>query len=303
MMAVFTFPAWIFAARTADKFGKGIRDAARDGILSAETTSANKGKVFGFHRGMDTLGAAIGPVLALIFLAFYPGKYRILFLLTFIPALLAVSLTFFVREKKTDGPKKHSFKLSQTFNYLKDAPPAYIKIIVGLLLFALFNSSDMFLLLKMKASGLRDQYVIGIYILYNIIYAITSFPLGHLGDRIGLKKTYCIGLLIFILVYAGFGFNSTLAGFIVLYAIYGIYAAATDGISKALVSNIVPKTETASAIGTFSGFSSITALLASTIAGLLWKYVSPQAVFLVSAGGALLVFIYIAMLRVKIADE
>ena len=300
MLAVFTFPLWIFSARTADRLGKGLRTAARDAILSDETTSENKGKVFGFHRGMDTLGAAIGPAFALLFLFFYPGRYKLMFLLTFAPAMLSVLLTFFIKEKKSEQAPKVSFKLSQIFDYLKTSSTGYKKLMLALALFALFNSSDLFLLMKLKASGLNDQHVIGAYILYNLVFALASFPLGHLGDKIGLKKTFCFGLLLFAITYAGFGLNTSFIGFIALYVVYGIYNAATDGISKALVSNMVPKGETASAIGTYAAITSIMLLLSSTLAGLIWKFISPEAVFLVSAGGVLIVLIYLITLRLEV---
>lgn len=300
MPAVFTFTAWIFASRTTDKLGKGIRTGARDAILSDETTNENKGKVFGFHRAMDTLGAAIGPALALVFLMFRPGQYRLMFMLAFIPGMLGVLLTFFIKEKAIPHAPKVSFRFTQIFDYLPSSPTAYKQVMIALLLFALFNSSDLFLLMKIKASGLSDQAVIGCYILYNLVFALLSFPIGHLADKLGLKKTMVIGLFFFAIVYAGFGLNTSVGGFIFLFVLYGIYAASTDGISKALVSNLVTKSETASAIGTYTGLSSVAMLLASTLAGLLWKYVSPASVFLVSAAGTALVAIYLLMMPLEI---
>jgi len=299
MPGVFTFIPWVFTARTTDKLGKGIRTAARDAILSDDTSAENKGKVFGFHRGMDTLGAAIGPALALVFLYYRPGQYRVMFLLAFIPGMLGVLLTLFIKEKKLPHTPKVSFRFTQMFDYIPTSPPAYKQLMVALLLFALFNSSDLFLLMKIKAGGLSDQAVIGCYILYNLVFALLSFPIGILADKLGLKKTMIFGLAIFAIVYAGFGLNDTLEGFIVLFVLYGIYAASTDGISKALISNMVPKTETASAIGTYTGLSSVAMLLASTLAGVLWKYVSPSAVFLVSAAGTAIVVLYFSWLNLK----
>lgn len=299
MMAVLSHPLWIFSARATDRLGKGIRTAARDAILSDESSAANKGKVFGFHKAMDTTGAAIGPAFALVFLYLYPGQYKVIFVIAFIPALIGTLLTFLVRERKVEHKAKVSFRFSQTFSYLKTAPRDYKKLIIALLLFALFNSSDLFLLMKIKKSGWSDEYVIGIYIFYNLVFAIAAFPLGHLADVIGLKKTFLFGLAAFAIAYVGFGFNSSLYGFILLFALYGIYAAATDGVSKALISNIIPKTETASALGTYAGLSSLAALLASTIAGVIWKYVSPEAVFIFSSIGTLLVLVYMASLKIK----
>lgn len=299
MLAAFTAPAWIFTARATDRLGKGIRTAARDSILSDESTPENKGKVFGFHKGMDTLGATIGPLLALVFLYYYPAKYTWIFLIAFVPALVGSLLTFLVKEKPGKPQAKTSFRLSQTFDYLKTASIDYRQLVAALLLFALFNSSDLFLLMRIKQAGLSDQYVIGCYILYNLVFALAAFPFGHLADNLGMKKTMLFGLSIFVVVYAGFGINTSLAGFILLFVLYGIYAASTDGISKALISNMVPKTETASAIGTYTGLSSVMVLLASTLAGLLWKYVSPQAVFITSALGVAVSAFYLFTLNIK----
>ncbi len=299
MLAAFTNPAWIFTARATDRLGKGIRTAARDAILSSETTPENKGKVFGFHKGMDTLGATIGPLLALIYLYYYPGQYTAIFLIAFVPALVGSLLTFWVKEKPTEPQAKSSFRLSQTFNYLKTAPADYRKLMAALLLFALFNSSDLFLLMRLKQSGLSDQYVIGSYILYNLVFALAAWPLGSLADKLGMKKTMLFGLGLFVIVYAGFGINTSLAGFVLLFVLYGLYAASTDGVSKALISNMVPKSETASAIGTYAGLSSIMVLLASTLAGVIWKYISPQAVFIISAAGVAIATGYLFTLTIK----
>lgn len=289
MMAVLTYPWWIFSARTLDRLGKGIRTGARDAILSDETTAETKGRVFGFHRSMDTLGAAIGPLAAMVFLSLYPGQYKTMFVLAFIPAVVAGLCALLITEKPTAVPaeQKPSFRLSQTFNYLPEAPKAYRQLISVLLLFTLFNSSDLFLLMRIKQAGYSDDYVIGSYILYNLVYALAAFPLGKLADSIGFKKTLILGLATFAAVYTGFGLNNSLYGFVILFALYGIYAAATEGISKALISNLVGKNETASALGTYAGLNSITALAASTTAGVLWHYVSPESVFLFSAAGSL----------------
>lgn len=290
MMALWTNTAWIFSARAADRLGKGIRTGARDAMLSDESTPETKGRVFGFHRTMDTFGAAIGPVLALVFLAFYPGQYKLMFALAFIPAAFSILLTFLIKETgvAANGKTATSFGLQQTFNYLREASADYRKLMFILLLFALFNSSDLFLLMKIKESGVDDRLVIGSYILYNLVYALAAFPMGKLADSIGFKRTLVLGFAIFSAVYAGFAFNNSLIGFAILYAGYGLYAAGTEGVAKALVSKMVPKTESASALGTFAGLNSIMLLFSSTLAGILWQYVSPEAVFLTSAAGSIL---------------
>jgi len=299
LMAFFIFPLWIFFARTLDRLGKGIRTGARDALLSDEATKETKATVFGFHRSMDTLGAVFGPAIALLYLYFYPKDYRNLFLIAFVPGVLAIVCTLLIKEKtKPLNPKPPNSKPTNIFSfvtYWKNSSPQYKKLVTGLLLFALFNSSDVFLLLKMKESGLNDIAVIGVYIFYNFIYALLAYPAGILADKLGLKKVFLFGLFIFALVYAGFAFNNNLVVFIILFALYGLYAAATEGISKAWISNIVDRSDTATAIGTYTGFQSIATLLASSICGLLWYNFGGLATFLITAAITLIVIIYLSL--------
>jgi MFS family permease len=293
MMAVFIFPLWIFFARTVDRFGKGIRTGARDAILSDEATHETKGKVFGFHRSMDTFGAVLGPALALTYLYFYPEDYKTLFFIAFIPGLLAVLASFYLKDKKAVQEKiKVSTPFFSFLKYWKVGPPAYRKLVVGLLLFTLFNSSDVFLILKAKQSGLDDTVVIGIYIFYNLVYALFAYPVGILADKIGLKTIFIIGLALFSAVYFGMAVNTNLYLFFGLFFLYGVYAAATEGISKAWISNITDKKDTATAIGTFSGLQSICTMLASSLTGLIWFNFGASAAFLTTATVTLLVIVY-----------
>jgi len=293
MMAVFVFPIWIFFARAIDRFGKGIRTGARDAILSDEATSESKGKFFGFHRSMDTLGAVLGPVIALIYLYFYPQQYKTLFYIAFIPGLLAVLASFLLKDKvKTNPIEKKPTSFFSFLNYWKTSPEQYRKVVIGLLAFTLFNSSDVFLLLKAKQAGLSDTNVIGVYIFYNLVYALSAFPVGILADKIGLKKMLIFGLSLFAIVYFGMAFSNSLYAISLFFFIYGVYAAATEGISKAWISNISDKKDTATAIGTYSGFQSICTLIASSLAGLIWYQFGANATFIITAVVTLLVIIY-----------
>lgn len=293
MMAVFIFPLWIFFARTMDRLGKGIRTGARDAILSDEATPETKGKIFGFHRSLDTFGAVFGPALALLYLYIYPEDYKTLFFIAFIPGLFAVLASFYLKDKRVI---KERTKVSTPFfsflKYWKVSPPAYRKLVIGLLLFTLFNSSDVFLILKAKQAGIDDTMLIGIYIFYNLVYALFAFPVGILADKIGLKTIFIIGLAFFAAVYFGMALNTNLYFFFGLFFLYGIYASATEGISKAWISNISDKKDTATAIGTFSGLQSICMMLASSLTGLIWFQFGATAAFLTTATVTLLVIIY-----------
>ena len=294
LMAIFIYPLWIFFARTIDRFGKGIRTGARDAILSDEATSETKGRVFGFHRSMDTLGAVIGPSLALIYLYYFPQDYKTLFFIAFIPGLFAVLASFLLKDKNANNIRpKVSGSFFSFLNYWKISPREYKKLVIGLLAFAIFNSSDVFLLLKAKQSGLDDTMVIGVYIFYNLVYALSAFPIGIIADKVGLKTIFLIGLLAFSIVYFGMAVNTNLYLFFVLFFLYGLYASATEGIAKAWITNIIDKKDTATAIGTFSGLQSICTMLASSFAGIIWFQFGATATFFITAITTLIVFIYI----------
>ncbi|HEY1047573.1 MAG TPA: MFS transporter [Bacteroidia bacterium] len=284
IIGLLTHPFWVFIARTFDRFGKGVRTGARDAILSDETTPENKGRIFGFHRSFDTLGAVIGPLLALIYLYFYPGQYRNLFLIAFLPGILSFLATYLIKEKpKSEVPKIDKVNLRDFFSYWKKGNPEYRKLLTGLLTFTLFNSSDVFLLLMAANSGVSDSSVIGLYIFYNLIYALFSYPMGILADRVGMKYMQIAGLLTFALVYLGMTMASTFPQFIGLFFLYGLFSAMTEGNSKAWISNIAAKSDTATAIGTFAGFQSLCLLISSTVAGLIWNYYGPSFTFTLTA--------------------
>jgi len=142
--------------------------------------------------------------------------------------------------------------------------------------------------------------MIGMYIFYNLVYAVASYPLGALADRIGLKTMLICGLFLFAGVYLSFGFTASVAGFVVLFFLYGIYAASTEGISKALISNIADKSETATAIGFYTSFASIFSLLASSVAGILWFTLGVKVMFMISGAGVMLVGIYFLIISKKL---
>lgn len=293
LIALFTHPVWVLSVRTGDRLGKGIRTSARDAMLSDECSKENKGKVFGLHRAMDTVGAAIGPSLALLYLYLYPGQYKTLFFFAFIPGIIAVAFTLFVKERSRTAviisSKGNFFSF---FKYWKTATNDYKKLVIGLLLFTLFNSSDVFLLLMAKNMGFSDLHIIGVYIFYNLVYAAFSYPMGSLADKIGMKPTFILGLILFVIVYTGMAFVKTEPMLYALFFIYGIYAASTEGISKAWVASLVPKHETATAIGFLASWTSILTMIASSLAGLLWVVFNPETTFLVAAIGVLLVIMF-----------
>jgi len=297
MIVFIVNPFWVLLGRTVDKLGKGLRTGARDAILSDESAHTDRGKVFGFHRSMDTVGAAIGPAIALLFLFQHPGNYRSLFLFSIFPGIVAVALTFFIKDKQNEREIKPTvpIRLFPKFDYWKRSSATYKSLVIGLLFFTLFNSSDVFLILKMKESGMSDMVLIGIYIFYNLVYALTSFPVGIIADKIGLKKIFIVGLLIFAFVYFGMSENESNYIYFVLLFSYGLFYSCNEGISKAWISKICDKKDTATAIGMFSGLQSIATLIASLLAGFIWVEFGSFYTFVITASAAVLVAAYILL--------
>lgn len=299
LLAISRLPYLVFFSRTMDRIGKGVRTGARDALLSEETTASSKAQIFGFHRSFDTLGAVIGPSIALIFLAIYPNQYLYLFYFAIVPGFISVGLTFLLKEK--ENQTKQMRKITSLFSYLsywKQTNSNYRKLVFGLLVFALWNSSDVFLILKAKEVGLTDTTVIGIYIFYNLVYAIFAYPFGILADRLGLKRMFLFGIFMFILVYWIMGTFQTVVWIVFAFFLYGLFASATEGIGKAWISNLVPSEEVGTAIGMFTGLQSFATFFASLIAGWIWFTFGAGVTFLVTGMFALLVWMYLKFIPI-----
>ncbi len=307
LMGWLTHPVWILGVRGLDRLGKGVRSAPRDAWLAQEAGD-QKARVFGFHRSMDTWGAALGPLLALIYLLYRPGDYQTLFLLAFIPGLLSMGVLFTLRETTAQATSKPRAGFFSYTSYWREAPGSFRKVVPALLLFTLFNSSDIFLLLMarnilgdanllwMGRSIPADAWVIGAYILYNAVYALTAYPAGRIAEHIGTRNTVAVGFILFGVVYMGFGLGVSPTNLLLLFALYGVYAAATEGMIKAWIAERVSPAQTATAIGFYTSFESIATWLASGLAGILWTYGNPSLPFYTSAAVALGAAIYLMAL-------
>jgi MFS family permease len=305
LLAFATSGYLVLAARFGDRLGKGIRTGARDALLSGESNDDNKGRVFGFHRAMDSFGAALGPLFALVFLWYYPEQYKTLFLLAFIPGLFAIASSFLIPKKKKDaGELKTRPKLSDLLSYFKDSSKKYKRLILGLLLFSLINSTDFFLLIYIKSIGFLDFQIIALYILYNLVFALAAYPAGSLADRFSLGIMFKIGVALFSFTYIGLAYSDGSSAWIIisLFAIYGLYAACTEGISKAWISKIVDGKEVGSAIGNYSALESIATMLASSIGGLIW-FSFGATVFFASTGILALAIILYFNINMKYVSD
>ncbi|MDP2807950.1 MAG: MFS transporter, partial [bacterium] len=291
LLAFAQFIGWPFVLllRIMDRTGKGLRTSARDALIADYTPESQRGRAFGLHRAMDSLGAVLGPLAALFFMSRLgqeASAYRTVFLWAFVPAILGVFLLYTVREKpfaaRYKKPEFHWNMLNRDFK---------IFIFVNLI-FAIGNSSDVFLIIRAKElfsnSSNPVVTVLLAYVLYNLTYSLGSYPAGMLADRIGSRKVYSFGLLLFGLVYLGFAFNHHPAMVWVLFAVYGFYTAFTDGVGKAYASKLAPEELRATGMGVYHMSTGLATFAASAAAGLLWQVFGFRAAFLYGAGAALL---------------
>lgn len=287
ILALATLWPWVFLGRMVDRLGKGMRMGARDAMLLNYTNSTNKGLIFGLHRSMDSAGAVIGPLVALLLLSWTDENIRLILALSILPGLIGVLLFFFLREVKINLPDKKAINLRNT---LAELTPQLKIFLLGVGLFSLGNSSDAFLILKAKDLGMSTTLVITAYVVYNLAYTFLSAPAGWVADKLGSQKVFLAGLLIYALVYFAFAFNVSSTGIFILFGVYGVYIALTDGVSKAILGEITDPNRAGTVYGLYQTITGLMALLASLIGGLLWTYFGSQWTFYFSGTCALLAF-------------
>ena len=292
---------YVLFARFIDRVGKGLRTSPRDALVAASVDKQYWGKAFGFHRAMDTAGAAMGPLITLFLLNRLVLDYRTIFIIAFFPAALGVlTLALFVKEYDNRGEvlgagDETEFKNDGTLT----STPSTLTPVVGMTsdfkmfvflyaIFAVGNSSDVFLIMKAKNAGFTTTHVILAYTGYNILYAIFAMPAGWLSDHLGKVKTMAFGFFVFAAVYAGFALTHSKTVIWLLFLLYGFYGAFTEGVAKAVVSHLSTSGNRATAMGYFQGALGFLTFFASVTAGFLWDKISPAAPFLMGSVCALL---------------
>jgi len=270
---------WVLSGRILDRFGKGVRTAPRDALISESSAGDKRGRAFGLHRAMDTLGAVLGASFAFILLVHYKGDYQMVFLISLVPAAAGVGVLFLAKEaRKARVAVK---KVSLGWSVLDHRLRMFLLIIF---LFSLGNSSNQFLILRAKNMGFSVTTAILLYIVFNVVHAGSSYPLGSLSDRVGRRKLLVFGYAAYGAVYLGFALAPSKYFLWVLFGAYGLYLGATEGVEKALVSDLAPAHLKATLMGMHATLVGIGLLPASIIAGSLWSLFGPSAPFLF--GGA-----------------
>jgi MFS family permease len=261
LVAVATAWPVVLLGRGVDRVGKGIRGAPRDALLMVDAPADARGRVFGFHRAADTMGAVVGPALGLLLFWALDERIRPLLLIALVPAVLSVVLVGLVREGGVVAPPAE----------LRGPVPASVKRLVLVLgLFSLVNFPDALLLLRAHDLGLSTTGVIAAYLVYNVVYAGLASPAGALSDRLPRHQDFGVGLLCFAAGYLGLGLIDSGWLVFVLLPLYGGFAACTDGVGKAWVSSLAPKELQGSAQGLFQAVTGISILVAGLWAGFAW---------------------------------
>jgi len=269
--------AWpmVLFGRFVDRFGKGARTSARDALIAESSTESNRGRSFGYHRAMDTMGAVVGPLSALLLLHYFSNDLRTIFFIAFIPGIIGVILLLaFVRETPISVFQKPIQKLSW-----KNLDTSFKIFLFISFIFAIGNSSDAFLILRAQNLGLSVTMAVLAYVLFNFTYVLFSVPAGIISDKIGSRKVLFAGFVLFGLVYLFFGLTQSSAMPWILFPIYGCYMALTEGIGKAYIANMVSHENSGTVFGIYQTVIGLCTFFASLIAGLLWDHVSVSAPF------------------------
>ncbi|WP_407312745.1 MFS transporter [Desulfosporosinus sp. SB140] len=276
----------VMLSRIIDRLGKGIRTAPRDALIADSMQKGSRGYAFGLHRAMDTMGAVIGVIIAFVLVSGNITDFKRIFWFSTIPALLGIiALLFVKRPSKIKSVKKEfSFAWSKLDTKLK-------KFLILAFIFTLGNSSNQFLLLRASKLGVSTPNVLLLYMAFNISYALVSIPAGKLSDLIGRKRVLVTGYLIYAIVYFGFAQVTQTSTLWLLFIVYGLYTAFTDGVEKALLSDIAPSDLRGTVIGMHAALVGVALLPASFIAGILWDNFGAQTPFYFGAGMGLLAVI------------
>jgi MFS family permease len=328
----------VLGARFLDRTGKGLRTAPRDALIAENCAPDQRGRAFGLHRSMDTMGAVLGPLAGWLFLQRYPDHFRGLYLLAFVPAVVGVLvLALVVKERRvndrpstnddrpstneqrptpnaqrldspTDSPSSppslphsHTSTLppSQTPIRWAHLSAGYKRYLAIVALFGIGNSSDAFLLLRARDMGVAAEQILLLYAVFNIVEASLGYAAGRLSDRIGRHVLIAAGWLVFAFVYLGFAMMHGTGAVWLLFILYGFYYTLTQGVQKALATDLVHPERRGTEIGLFHMLVGIAALPASLFAGLLYNFVSPAAPFLVGAATACAAAVLLLLNRPK----
>ena len=290
---VAAFAAWpgVLAGRVVDRLGKGIRGAPRDALLVVDVDASARGRVFGFHRAMDTAGAVVGPLLGLVAYELLDHQIAPLLWIAVIPAVLSVALVFVVREPR----RVVTAVRAGTFSRVRDLPGGYWRVTTLLVAFGVVNFPDALLLLRLNEIGFSVPEVILAYVTYNAVYALVSYPAGVLADRFPRPLVLGVGMVFFAVGYGGLGLTDDPLIAWLLIGAYGVFTGCTDGVSKAWISSLVGADLQSSAQGVFQGATGFAIMAAGLWAGFAWGSDGTLPLLVSGAVGAVFAVVLLAI--------
>lgn len=275
----------IFFVRLSDRIGKGIRTAPRDALIADSTDVTNRARAFSFHRTLDNFGALVGPLVSMAVLAVFSENIKMVFLISLVPGFFVIILMLFVKEQKNTALSekgKHSLSLKELF-VLKGFPKKFLFFLFSVFLFTLGNSSDAFLILRLKESGVSVTYIPLLWGALNLIKSIGNYPMGVIADKTNKKHVIITGWLLYAVVYFLFGFVTSKVAVVSVFLLYGLYFSLTEGVERAFIADIVSEDKRGSAYGLYNFAIGISALPASIFFGFLWQKYSYTVAFTVGA--------------------
>ncbi len=277
--------------RSVDRVGKGIRTSPRDALIASSVEPGLRGRAFGFHRGMDHAGAALGSLSAIV-LVWLGVQVPTVFLLSAIPAALGVAALLFVREP--ERPVRH---IVGPGHGLEPMPPRLWNYLVPVSLFALANSTDAFLLLKLNEQGAKPELLPLSWLLLHAVKALVSYPAGVIADRVGRARVVALGWALYAVSYFGLALSPSIPFTIGVILFYGLYHALSEGAEKALLADLAPVASRGRAFGLYHGLAGAGALVAGLAFGGAWNRFGSKAAFL---GAAALAFFSLVVFALRL---
>ncbi|MEM8832078.1 MAG: MFS transporter [Cyanobacteria bacterium P01_G01_bin.19] len=278
LFALANSASWVLLARFGDRVGKGIRVAPRNALVADATPPEQRGAAYGLRQSLDTLGAAIGPLLAVILMAVSGQNFRLLFWLATIPGIIAVLLLIFGLKEENSSRKQPKSPLR--WSSLRNLDRGYWLLFLVVLIFNLGNSSDAFLLLRSQQVGISDTIIPLAFMVMNFTYFLSAYPAGVISDRLGRYGLIVVGFLIYALVYLGFAYAVAPWQIWTLFALYGLYQGMSKGLLLAAVGDRLTAELRGTGFGAIALGTGVMLFPANFIAGLLWENISYSAPFI-----------------------
>ena len=304
-LAAFTKPvfpmaasvSWLVAARFMDRIGNGIRGAPRDALVADIAPPHLRGASFGLRQSLDTVGAFVGPVLAIGLMWLTANNFQAVFWVAVIPAFLALGLLLFAVHEpaRPAGLRKVRFPLS--LHELKRLGSAYWLVVAVATVFTLARFSEAFLVLRAQGTGLPLVLIPLVLVVMNFVYALAAYPAGILSDRYNRLTVLIIGLALLIAADLVLAFAPGLVGVAIGVALWGLHMGVTQGLLATLVADTAPPELRGTAYGMFNLMGGLALLVASILAGLLWDGFGPKATFLAGAGFTGLALVGLGLVR------